>query len=179
MEYSWFSVSWIDSSSLKVSRASLVAQMVKNLPAVQETRFQSLGREVPWRGEWQLTPVFLPGKPHGPKSMLGYSHGIGKCQTWLNSRAHSLWKCSYRLEIMWLYSFYWSGVDLVCLEWILPLWKSSAPWFTPCIPDGKLLLASDCSLAKPSFSLSCSQSMYHAYIPPEMYLLRIYYVKDK
>ena len=28
-------------------RASLVAQMVKNLPAVQETRVQSLGREDP------------------------------------------------------------------------------------------------------------------------------------
>ena len=29
------------------SRASLVAQMVKNLPAVQETQAQSLGREDP------------------------------------------------------------------------------------------------------------------------------------
>ena len=28
-------------------RASLVAQMVKNLPAMQETRVQSLGREDP------------------------------------------------------------------------------------------------------------------------------------
>ena len=33
---------------LKVyTRASLVAQMVKNLPAVQETRLQSLSREYP------------------------------------------------------------------------------------------------------------------------------------
>ena len=29
------------------SRASLVAQTVKNLPAMQETRVQSLGREAP------------------------------------------------------------------------------------------------------------------------------------
>ena len=35
--------------------------MIKNLPAVQETRIQSLGQEDPWRREWQLTPVFLPG----------------------------------------------------------------------------------------------------------------------
>ena len=40
--------------------ASLVVQMVKNLPAVQETRVRSLGREVPSRREWQPTPVFLP-----------------------------------------------------------------------------------------------------------------------
>ena len=31
--------------SMLVNRASLVAQMVKNLPAMQETRFLSLGRE--------------------------------------------------------------------------------------------------------------------------------------
>ena len=34
-------------------KASLVAQMVKTLPAVQETRVLSLGQEIPWRREWQ------------------------------------------------------------------------------------------------------------------------------
>ena len=34
------------------SRASLVAQMVKNLPAMQETQVQSLGQEDTWRREW-------------------------------------------------------------------------------------------------------------------------------
>ena len=42
--------------------ASLVAQMVKNLPAMQETWVQSLGWEDPWRRAWQPTPVFLPGE---------------------------------------------------------------------------------------------------------------------
>ena len=42
--------------------ASLVAQMVKNLPAVQETWVQSLGREIPCERAWQPTPVFLPGE---------------------------------------------------------------------------------------------------------------------
>ena len=40
--------------------ASLVAQMVKNLPAMQKTWVQSLGREDSL--EWQPTPVFLPGE---------------------------------------------------------------------------------------------------------------------
>ena len=30
-------------------------------------------RKVPWRRKWQLTPVFLPGKPHGQRSLVGYS----------------------------------------------------------------------------------------------------------
>ena len=34
------------------------AQMVKDLPAVQETQAGSLGREYPLRREWQPTPVF-------------------------------------------------------------------------------------------------------------------------
>ena len=50
-----------------------IAQMVKNLPAMQETRFQSLGQEDPWRRQWQSTPVFLPGESHGQRSLVGYS----------------------------------------------------------------------------------------------------------
>jgi len=47
--------------------ASLVAQMVKNLPAMQETWVQSLRRE------WLLTLVFLPGEFHGQRRLAGYS----------------------------------------------------------------------------------------------------------
>ena len=53
--------------------ASLVAQRVKRLPAMQETWIRSLGGEDPWRRQWQPTPVFLPGKPHGWRSLVGYS----------------------------------------------------------------------------------------------------------
>ena len=30
-------------------------------------------RMIPWRREWQPTPVFLPGKSHGQRSLPGYS----------------------------------------------------------------------------------------------------------
>ena len=30
-------------------------------------------RKIPWRRKWQLTPVFLPGKSHGQRSLAGYS----------------------------------------------------------------------------------------------------------
>ena len=56
-----------------ILRASLVAQRVKNPPAVQETQVQPLGWEIPWRREWLPTPVFLPGESHGQRSLGGYS----------------------------------------------------------------------------------------------------------
>ena len=52
---------------------SLVAQTVKHLSTMWETRLRSLGREVPWRRKWQSTPVLLPGKYHGQRSLVGYS----------------------------------------------------------------------------------------------------------
>ena len=30
-------------------------------------------RKIPWRRKWQPTPVFLPGKSHGQRSLAGYS----------------------------------------------------------------------------------------------------------
>ena len=50
-----------------------MAQTVKNLPAMQETWFQSLGQEDPWRREWLPIPVFLPGEFHGMGSLAGYT----------------------------------------------------------------------------------------------------------
>ena len=32
-----------------------------------------MGREDRWRRKWQATPVFLPGKSHGQRSLGGYS----------------------------------------------------------------------------------------------------------
>ena len=43
---------------------SLVAQLIKNLRAMQETQVDLWVGKIPWRRKWQLTPVFLPGKSH-------------------------------------------------------------------------------------------------------------------
>ena len=66
-----FSFSYSSSDSVW-PLSSLVAQLVKNLPAMQETWVQSLGREDPWRRAWQPTPVFLPGESRGERSLVGY-----------------------------------------------------------------------------------------------------------
>ena len=39
-----------------------MAQLVKNLPAMQETGVRALGLEDPLEGAWQPTPVLLPGE---------------------------------------------------------------------------------------------------------------------
>ena len=67
-------------------KASLVAQLVKNLPTLQETWVQSLGWEDPWGREWQPTPVFLPGELHGQRNLVGYrpcSHEESDTTKWL------------------------------------------------------------------------------------------------
>ena len=33
----------------------------------------SVPGKIPWRRVWQPTPVFLPGEPHGQRSLAGYS----------------------------------------------------------------------------------------------------------
>ena len=36
-------------------------------------RFDPWVEKIPWRRKWLPTPVFLPGKSHGQKSLAGYS----------------------------------------------------------------------------------------------------------
>ena len=53
--------------------ASLGAQRVKHLPAVRETWASFLGGEDPLEEEVALSPVFLPGKSPGQRSLAGCS----------------------------------------------------------------------------------------------------------
>ena len=53
--------------------ASLIAPLVKNLPAMQETLVQFLDQEDPLEKEWQPIPVLLPRESHGQRSLAGYS----------------------------------------------------------------------------------------------------------
>ena len=62
--------SLLDSFSIWSFWASLLAQMVKNLPAMQETLVQTLGWEDPWGREYLPILVFLPGEFHGQRSHL-------------------------------------------------------------------------------------------------------------
>ena len=52
------------------AETSLVVQTVKHLSTLREIWVRSLGREVPWRRKRQPTPVLLPRKSHGWRSLV-------------------------------------------------------------------------------------------------------------
>ena len=53
--------------------------MIKNLPSQQEMQFDPWVGKFPWRRKCQPTPIFLPGKSHGQRSLA--SGGLQKSQT--------------------------------------------------------------------------------------------------
>ena len=83
------------------TRASLVAQlirnqpaiqdqMVKNLPAKQETRVNSWVWKILWRREWQAPPVFLLENPMDRGGWRATVCGVAKSWTRLsNSHTHN------------------------------------------------------------------------------------------
>ena len=65
--------------------ASMVAQMVKSLPAVQETQIQSLGWEYPVGKEMTTHSSILDWRiPMDRGAWWATVHGVAKRQTWLN-----------------------------------------------------------------------------------------------
>ena len=64
---------WANDVAEIYCRASPVAQMVKNLPAMQETRVWPLAQEDPLEKGMVATPAFLPREFHGQRSLKGYS----------------------------------------------------------------------------------------------------------
>ena len=48
--------------------------VVKYLPTdAGDIKFDPWAGKISWRKKWQLSPVFLPGKSHGQRSLVGYS----------------------------------------------------------------------------------------------------------
>ena len=47
--------------------------VAKNPPANERREFDPWVGKIPWRRKWQPTPVFLPGRSHGQRSLVGYS----------------------------------------------------------------------------------------------------------
>ena len=71
-------------SHTQVSTSTSHQHMVKNLPTVQETpRFDPWVRKIPWRKEWQPTPVLLPGEFHGQRTWWTTVYVMAKSRTQL------------------------------------------------------------------------------------------------
>ena len=45
----------------------------EKLEPYDSSRFDPWVRKIPWRRKWHPTPVLLPGKFHGWRSLVGYS----------------------------------------------------------------------------------------------------------
>ena len=79
---------------LQEARASLVAQVVKNLPEMRRSRFNPWIRKSPWRRKWLPTPVFLPGEFHGQRSL------VGSCP-WGSQRVRHNWATDTHTHAHW------------------------------------------------------------------------------
>ena len=88
--------------------AFLVAQMVKSPPAVQKRR------------QWHPTPVLLPGKPHGRRSLLAAVHGVTKSRTRLSDFTFTFmhWRRKWQPTPVFLpgESLGWGGLEC-CDSW--------------------------------------------------------------
>ena len=86
---------WCHWSRLWPGGTSPVALRERIRLPMQEMPIWSLVGKIPWRNKWQPTPVFLPGKSHGLRSLVGYStwgHRVG--HDWARmfaSQLHVLW----------------------------------------------------------------------------------------
>ena len=90
-------------------RASLMAQMVKSMPAMQETQVQSMGWEDPLEEQWQPIPAFLPGEFHGQRSLAGYS-------SWGHKESDATYQLNHHHHLKC--SLYW-GLNRACSAWAL------------------------------------------------------------
>ena len=71
-------------------RASLVAQLVQSLPAMQETRDRFLSWEDPLEKEMATHSLCLPGESHEQRSLAGFSpwgHQESDTTEWLSTQA--------------------------------------------------------------------------------------------
>ena len=70
--------------------------VVKNLPECRRCKRQGFDPwvgKISWRRKWQPTPVFLPGKSHGQRTLTGYSpwgHKELDMTEQLNAHTHSV-----------------------------------------------------------------------------------------
>ena len=103
-------------------RASLVAQMVKNLPAGRRPGFDPWVKKIPWSREWLPTPVFLPGKFHGQRNLVVYS-AWGCKELDMTEHAHTrVYVCIYMY--MYIYMYIYIRV-CVCVCVCMCIFKSS------------------------------------------------------
>ena len=81
-----------------------IAQMIKNLPVMKETRVRFLGQEDSLEKGMAPSPVLLPGESHGQRSLAGYSQwdhkGLDMAEQLTNSPINTPLSAS-KSQLMW------------------------------------------------------------------------------
>ena len=110
---------------IELFRASLVAQLVKNLPAMRETLVWFLGWEDQWRRDRLPTPVFWPREFHGLVQSMGSQRSqaglVTFTFTWVMSQASTVVLCFpvFYLELYLKKSWLLQKIRTSCeLRWV-------------------------------------------------------------
>ena len=72
--------------------------------------FDSWFGKIPWRMKWQPTPVFLPRKSQGQRSLVGYSSQGCKESDMTEVTQHACTISIQEVELIWLCG-YWSDFN--------------------------------------------------------------------
>ena len=98
---------------------------------------------ISWRRKWQPTPVFLPGKSHGQRSLAGYSpRGRRESDTIERMRIHAL-SSVQSLDCVWLFATPWTAAHQASLpitnsqthvHWVSDAIQPSHPLSSPSPP---------------------------------------------
>ena len=96
----------------------------------KENPINTTGSLLCWRRKGQPTPVFLPGKFHGQRSLQATGHGVTKSRTWLSDFTFSfpfsasIWNRQRNLPSAWarsrrlLHFFFWERFFSFIPSWI-------------------------------------------------------------
>ena len=57
-------------------------------------------RKIHWRSKWQPTPVFLPGKSHGQRSLAGYGVTKESDTTEVTKQQHMTLESMFHLQVL-------------------------------------------------------------------------------
>ena len=106
--------------------------------------------KIPWTRKWQCTPIFLPGKLHGEKSLVGYSPAVTKSWTRLSTHSKKEEKGKTKQNLQYMVVWSKQGVGFLSRKlgsepysaciflgstgkvsqhfWFLTCWSRKASW---------------------------------------------------
>ena len=99
---SYFFICYFYFNQLGLIQVSLVVQRSRILLPMQETLDPCI-KKIPWRGKWQPTPVLLPGKSHGQRSLVGYT-------PWGHKTSDMTYQLNHNINSSWFTILYWFQV---------------------------------------------------------------------